>query len=166
MHDNSINLMKKFLEQNLNKDDTYKILDIGSISVNGSYKNLMNPNWQYTGCDLEKGENVDIILDSQYNWQIENETYDIVISGQCLEHVEDTHAWMKEASRVLKTDGLICLIAPHQWNEHKYPIDCWRFLPDGIKYLFKINGIETITSIINGKDCYSIGKKIKKEKIN
>ena len=49
---------------------------------------------------------------------------------------------MKEMVRVLKPEGLICIIAPRGFKEHRHPVDCWRFLPDGMRALARINGLK------------------------
>lgn len=51
---------------------------------------------------------------------------------------------MLEISRVLKDDGICCIIAPSSGNEHKYPVDCWRFYPDGFKSLTKYTGLNKL----------------------
>lgn len=60
------------------------------MRVNGSYRTLFNnPKWNYVGCDLEEGSNVDIVLNDPYDWKnIESNSYDVVISGQAFEHIE------------------------------------------------------------------------------
>jgi hypothetical protein len=40
----------------------------------------------------------------------------------------------------LRSKGLIFLIAPSRGPEHLYPVDCWRFLPDGYRALAKYSG--------------------------
>lgn len=42
---------------------------------------------------------------------------------------------MLEISRVLKPGGLACIIVPSGGPEHRYPLDCWRFYPDGMRAL-------------------------------
>ncbi|MFA7044577.1 MAG: hypothetical protein WC186_09550, partial [Bacteroidales bacterium] len=36
-----------------------------------------------------------------------------------------------------KKGGLVCIITPFSVPEHRYPIDCWRILPDGYRYLLE-----------------------------
>jgi hypothetical protein len=80
--------MEIFVEKYLDtlKDKKLKILDIGSQDVNGSYKKIFdNPNWDYYGCDMAAGKNVDIILEDVYNWKsIKSESFDVVISDKHL----------------------------------------------------------------------------------
>ncbi len=148
MHESSYQNMKQFVEIYLDKKKSLKILDVGSQDVNGSYKNLFNnKKWQYYGLDMVKAKNVDIVIKNIYDWkEIKNKTYDIVISGQALEHIEYPWLTMKEIKRVLKLNGLCCIIVPSSGPEHKYPIDCYRFFPDGLKALAKYVDLDVINS--------------------
>lgn len=111
-----------------------QILDVGSLNVNGCYKPLFSaPRYSYTGIDIEEGPNVDIVLQSPYFWEnIHTGTCDVVISGQAFEHSEFFWKTFEEMTRVLTHDGLLCLIAPRGFYEHRYPVDCYRFLTDGM----------------------------------
>jgi SAM-dependent methyltransferase len=135
MHNESHDVMKYFVEKHLKAEDKLDILDVGSYDANGSYKDLfMNKNWGYTGLDMVAGPNVDIISNGPYDFGLEKQ-YDVVISGNCLEHVEAPWLWIKEVEKVIKPNGLLCIVVPFNVEEHRYPVDCWRILPDGFKYL-------------------------------
>lgn len=158
MHETSYNEMKRFVEKYLDRDQELKIIEIGSLDVNGSYRPLFDsPNWIYTGLDLDAGKNVDIVASDPYNYPFESNSFDVVISGSTLEHVEDMHAFIKEAARIMKKDGIMCVIAPWTYPEHKYPVDCWRILPDGMRFLLsKIAGINVLNVHKNEEDCIGI----------
>ena len=89
--------------------DGKTVIDIGSLDTNGSYRKLF-PKSTYIGVDIILGANVDIIMDSQ-EWD-DLKDIDMVISGQTLQQVEDIPKLMTSIFDVLKTDGVICLIAP------------------------------------------------------
>jgi SAM-dependent methyltransferase len=138
--------MKKFKETYLDKNKPLKILDVGSFDVNGSYADIFRePKWIYHGTDISQGKNVDIVLESPYIWnKIESSSYDIVISGQAFEHVEYFWITMLQINRVLKKDGLACIIAPADGYEHRYPLDCWRFYPDGLQSLSRWSKMDVV----------------------
>lgn len=141
MHQSSIDKMKYFRDKYLNAfaNSSLSVADIGSQNVNGTYRPLFeNPNWTYTGIDVLPGANVDVVLESAYEWKnVESEKFDVVISGQTLEHVEFFWLTLLEISRILKKGGVCCIIVPGAGPEHRFPVDCWRFFPDGLRAMAK-----------------------------
>jgi SAM-dependent methyltransferase len=135
----------------VNHNVKLKVLDIGSYNVNGSYKELFDDSkFEYTGLDIEKGPNVDIVVKNPYIWdEVKTDSYDIVISGQTFEHAEFFWVTMSEITRVLKKDGLMCIIAPNVLQEHRYPVDCYRFFTDGMIALCRYVSIEPLHAHTN-----------------
>ena len=123
-----------------------RVLDVGSYDVNGSYRHLYaKPDYEYMGLDVEAGPNVDIIVARPYEWsELETDAFDIVISGQALEHIEFFWVTMSEMTRVLKKGGLLCLIAPLSQGQHRYPVDCYRLLTDGMVALSRYLTLELL----------------------
>lgn len=168
MHKSSYEAMKKFRDDYLCLiSDDYlclisglSVLDVGSMDVNGSYRNLFKDYFNYTGLDISPGPNVDVV-GFPGCWPIAKESYDVVVSGQCMEHVQNLHAWIKEVARVLKTGGLACLIAPWTFKQHRYPVDCWRILPDGMRYLMKeVAGLSVLECYVYDVNTVGIGRKL------
>jgi SAM-dependent methyltransferase len=152
MHKSSFDNMRKFRDNYLEsfQSNYVRILDVGSQDINGSYKPLFNNNsWEYKGLDICRGSNVDIIVKSIYDWkEIRSSSFDVVISGQAFEHIEFVWLTMYEISRALKNGGLCCIIAPSSGPEHRFPVDCWRFFPDGLKTLARYAMLDTLESYI------------------
>ncbi|MCE5174681.1 MAG: methyltransferase domain-containing protein [Bacteroidales bacterium] len=137
MHKESFEIMRYIVDTYLDKNKKLEILDVGSYDVNGSYKSLFqNPNWSYCGLDIVEGPNVDIVSKGLYDFGLDKQ-FDVVISGNCLEHVEAPWKWIQEVHQIVKKGGLVCIITPFSVPEHRYPIDCWRILPDGYRYLLE-----------------------------
>lgn len=134
MHQQSHNLMKGFVDKYLKGGET--VIDIGSLDVNGNYADLFT-NQDYKGLDICEGANVDIVSKDLYSFPVEDESYDVVISGNCIEHVEYTWEWIREVGRILKKGGKACIITPYKIHVHRYPIDCYRILSDGFTALIK-----------------------------
>ncbi len=154
MHESSILRMKWFVDKyvsKINKTGKIRVLDIGSYDVNGSYKHLfLNERYDYVGLDMEKGPNVDVTLKNPYDWaEIETDAFDVVISGQTFEHVEFFWVTMSEMARVLKQDGLMCVIVPNGFGEHRYPVDCYRFYSDGMVALAKYVSMDVLHAHTN-----------------
>ena len=147
--------MKQFIDRYLvdKKNKPLHILDLGSTDIFGCYRPLFDQaQWHYQGADLVPGKNVDIVLSDPYNWiEIASDSFDVLISGQTFEHIEFFWKTMMEITRILKPKGLCCIIAPSGGPEHKYPIDCWRFFPDGFIALARYAGLEVLETNVQSK---------------
>ena len=145
MHKSSILRMQWFASEYLKNKSMKKVLDVGSLDINGSYRSIFDDNFEYTGLDLVIGKNVDICVKNPYHWNmIESNYYDVVISGQALEHSAFFWVLFAEIIRVTKKNGIICIIVPRGFHKHRYPIDCWRFLEDGMTSLANYYGLEML----------------------
>lgn len=148
MHQSSYEKMRDFVDRYLadRRNEHLDIVDLGSQDVNGSYRPLFEyPGWHYRGLDLAPGRNVDIVLERPYRWPtVASSSIDVCISGQALEHVPFFWLTALEVARVLKPGGLCCLIAPSGGYEHRYPVDCWRFYPDGMVALAHFARLEVV----------------------
>lgn len=117
------------------------VLDVGSYDVNGTYRPLVEGlGWQYTGLDLQPGPNVDIVASNPDRYPIADGAYDVVISGSTMEHVARPWRWVPELVRILRPGGLLCIVTHWQFPEHRYPMDYWRFMADGMRLLFDDTG--------------------------
>jgi len=149
MHKLSYKHMKRFVDNYLPSRDKLSVLDVGSMDVNGSYKPLFaERNCSYAGLDIEDGENVDYVVKDPYHWNFRDKQFDVIVSGQCLEHTARPWEVMEEIKFHLTTEGLVCIIVPGSGAIHRYPIDCYRFLPDGMRALAEYVGLEVL-------ECYS-----------
>ena len=151
MHNSSLKRMEWFAKTYMKDGKERSVLDVGSYDVNGSYKEIFKDiGAEYYGLDMEDGPNVDICPKNAYSWdEIESDKYDVVISGQALEHIEFFWITMEEMIRVTKKGGLICIIAPNGFGEHRYPVDCWRFFTDGMIALARYFDLELIHAHTN-----------------
>ena len=155
MHDASMREMALFRDKYLDAAKPLDIVDIGSMDINGCYRGLFdNPGWKYTGFDIEPGSNVDIVgFDN-----LQMNSYDVLISGSTLEHVKRPWDWLADLKWYIRRGGLICIITHHTWPMHRYPIDTYRYYPDGMLDLFEYAGIEVVEIKRNETDTIGIGK--------
>jgi SAM-dependent methyltransferase len=148
--------MAEFARQYLEarRGEPLRILDLGSQDFNGSYRPLFDQApWQYVGVDMTAGKNVDLVLRDPYRWrEIKSGRVDVIVSGQTFEHTEFFWLTMREIARALKVGGLLCLIAPSAGNEHRFPVDCWRVYPDGLRALARYAGLETLEAWTQWED--------------
>lgn len=143
---------KRYLEGR--EAEKLRIVDIGSMNINGSYQPIFDvPDWRYVGVDMAVGDNVDVILKNPYRWrEFASRSVDVLVSGQAFEHIEYFWVTMLEVARVLKPGGLACIIAPSSGFEHRYPVDCWRFYPDGFSAVSRFAGLEVLESVTQWED--------------
>lgn len=135
--------MGALVEKYLDKEKPLTVLDVGSYDVNGTYKPLF-VGWVYTGVDIAAGPNVDIVLASPDILPFPKESFDVVISGSTFEHMPRFWLMWLEMVRVVRPGGYIFVIAPSRGYEHRHPVDCWRFYPDGYRALGEYGGVETL----------------------
>jgi 2-polyprenyl-3-methyl-5-hydroxy-6-metoxy-1,4-benzoquinol methylase len=165
MHESSMNRMKEFVAEYLDPNKPLRILDVGSYGVNGLYRYLFNnSNWKYFGMDLEAGKNADIVAKGPYNWDT-GQRFDVIISGQCLEHIKDLKEWIFQINENLKPGGIVCIVAPWAWEDHRYPVACWRILPDGMRFLLgDVCDFEILKIFKQETDCVGIAIKRKEDR--
>jgi ubiquinone/menaquinone biosynthesis C-methylase UbiE len=131
MHQQAYNLIKRFAET-LPKG--LKVLDVGSMDMNGSLKDLFNKG-DYIGLDIAEGKNVDIVSEP-FNFPLADDSVDVVVSSSCLEHVSEPRLWANEIIRVLKSGGRLAITAPHTIHYHNSP-HYWNIRKDGLMHLFR-----------------------------
>lgn len=136
-----------------------RILDIGSrqaLQRHRTYRDLFDaPPWSYTGADIEPGDNVDVVLRNHYQWsELHSDSFDVVLCGQVFEHVPYFWVTAFEIGRVLKEGGLACIVAPSGGQEHRYPVDCWRFYTDGLVSLCEYLGFTRLEAYTQRRNLY------------
>jgi len=125
---NAIKFYNKYCVDNIS---TKKIIDIGSWDGgNGSLRTVFNDG-QYTGFDMQRGPNVDVVGNA-HHMPFDDNVFDIAVSSSCFEH--DPMFWLSflEICRITKPSGFIYICAPSSGPYHpeKCPGDSWRFYPD------------------------------------
>lgn len=117
------------------------VCDVGSYDIDKTYR-LMFARQKYVGIDIAPGPNVDVVVEP-YNFPFKDETFDTVVSASTMEHVVDIYRWGFELKRILKRGGLMCIVAPSQFQHHPHPVDCWRIYPEGMRFfLGELLGLE------------------------
>lgn len=162
MHQLSIENCQNFAAKYVH-DKLLAIAEVGSGGEGGSYRSYVNfpiP-FTYTAFDLSPDHIVDVVLKSPEDWGLDEShqhVYDVVLSGQCLEHVRRPWLWIKQLVQLAKPGALIFITAPNTWDFHEYPIDCWRIWPDGMRALFEDANIKEIEMYTRYVDTIGIGR--------
>jgi len=135
-------------------------------ALNGTLKPLVDEyGFKYTGLDIAPGPNVDVVANSSYAYPYEAGVFDLVISNATLEHIKFKEVWIQELTRVCAIGGLVILMNPtcmayHASEVDHHPVDYWRVLPDGMKYLMEeVAGLVDVTVGHDDVYCWGIGVK-------
>ena len=81
--------------------DIRKVLEVGSLDINGSVRNMFKSS--YTGIDLQEGKGVDIVMDAvDIKNKFEPESFDCVLCLETLEHAKDPLSVVKNMKWVLQ----------------------------------------------------------------
>jgi len=84
-----------------------KVLEIGSLNINGSVR-IFFENSDYTGIDVADGLDVDIVSNGE-DFSDKANSYDVIVSCECMEHNPMYEKTWLNMIRLLKTDGLMIM---------------------------------------------------------
>jgi FkbH-like protein len=162
------------------------ILDIGSGSCDSLgvqwYIDITNrfEKIKLIKIDNNPNCNPDLLIDATNLSQFHDNSIDLIICLETLEHMEYFWKAIEEFLRILKTDGFVLLSAPLNFEIHCGKDDFYRFTPKGLKNLLDNAGrdhssrngqFQVERAFIEGNPIYPIrtfiiAKKIKKENEN
>nr|MBA2585907.1 hypothetical protein [Chthoniobacterales bacterium] len=57
-----------------------------------------------------------------------------------------------QVARALKAGGLCCIIVPSSGPEHRFPLDCWRIYPDGLRALARYADLDVLEAWTQWED--------------
>ena len=149
MHPSSVENMRKIRGQYLqylNKVKNPKVLDVGGLhnQPNKTYLRLFEdiPALEWVVADIVEHPSVNVVMTGPYTLPFEDNTFDLVISGQMLEHCSNPFKSVTEMKRVLKVGGRLALAAPSAGPRHDAQ-DGWRFMDDAFRFIAEdIGGIK------------------------
>lgn len=131
-----------FIAENISYQEVNakRVLEVGSQDVNGSVRcifNLLNPR-EYIGVDIEKGKGVDVVCPSEKLVEMFGEnSFDIVVSTEMLEHVLTWKTAVSNLKRVAKPNGhLFVTTRSYGFGYHAYPYDFWRYEFEDFQEIF------------------------------
>ena len=128
-----------------------KILDVGGADWNGEYEFLNDCKYDKDVLDIDNHKGVTIIPRDPYNWsEIEDDTYDVVMSTNTFTFVDYFWLTIREMARVVKPGGIVCVITPSiLWNKG-YPRSNWGFNRDGLITLSEWAELNLIDASVGG----------------
>jgi len=116
------------------------VVEIGSYEVAGQegYANVRPffPGKDYIGCDMRPGPGVDRVENVE-KLTFGDDSVGTMLMLDTLEHVANCHDAMREAFRVIKPGGFICIVSVMDFAVHLHPSDYWRFTPQAFDLLLQ-----------------------------
>lgn len=135
MHTNSRLLFEKYAKSYFRSG--VSVLEVGPGSMPSEYQTCVaDSSITWHTLDMKEDAGLTYCSKSEYEFPVQSDRYDIVLSGQVIEHVRKIWVWIREVARVCKPNGLVITINPVSWPFHEAPVDCWRIFPDGMKALY------------------------------
>lgn len=142
------------------------ILNIGS-STEAFYRRRQPQIWdrlmrplieagnEIVNLDLKSGPGVHIVADCR-EMPVGDESFDAVLFGSTIEHVEQPERALAEIRRVLKPDGFAVMSAPGKYPYHADPIDTGLRLGDRAAWEVVLGDTWTIEDYARtAHDCYA-----------
>jgi len=159
MHQNSILVFRKHLLGVFT--DGAHVLELGPDGDPSTYRQQVRARVTWSTADLAsqvdpqdgrlwgsgRGSELTYRMTSEYVIEAPDGTFDIVVSGQVIEHVRKPWVWVRELARVCKPGGLVLTVNPVSWPYHEAPIDCWRIYPEGMRALCEDAGLNVELSL-------------------
>jgi SAM-dependent methyltransferase len=154
MHQNSVLLFRKYALPRFNAG--MRVLEVGPDGNPSTYRQEISAPIIWSTADLASqidagGErlwgtgsarDLTFPMRSEYDIPAPDAAFDIVVSGQVIEHVRKPWIWMKELARVCAPGGVVVTVNPVSWPYHEAPVDCWRIYPDGMRALCEEAGLD------------------------
>jgi SAM-dependent methyltransferase len=145
MHTNSKLLFARYARQFIHSGS--RVLEIGPDAFPSSYARIVNdPTVVWETADIADWKDLTYPRSGEYSFPIPDESYDVVLTGQVIEHVKKIWVWVRELERVCRKGGYVIIINPVSWPFHEVPVDCWRIYPSGMAALLEDTRLRIIDS--------------------
>lgn len=106
------------------------VIEVGSYDVNGTVRPHIEAHGpaSYLGADISEGPGVDLVANVADLPGAFPDGFDVVVSTEMLEHVEDWRSAMLALAALVNVGGfLVVSTRSPGFPYHPYPIDCWRY---------------------------------------
>ncbi|MGE3771227.1 MAG: hypothetical protein AB7G06_09795 [Bdellovibrionales bacterium] len=99
------------------------------------------PDLDLTGCDMQDGENVNVVIDLCLPWAdvdaaFGGQRFDTMFCISTLEHITDIFTASRNIAALGSPGSSLFVSVPFVFRYHGYPGDLWRFTPEAVRYLF------------------------------
>jgi SAM-dependent methyltransferase len=124
-----------------------EFLDANRQFVRGRCLEVMNANYtkRFSDGEVTKSDVLDIdgdnpsatiVGDLQNLVDVDSNSYDCLIITQVLQYLQSPEKGVKEIHRILAPNGTALVTVPTMAPADADEVDCWRFMPSGVRGLF------------------------------
>jgi ubiquinone/menaquinone biosynthesis C-methylase UbiE len=103
-HESQVSFYRKVI-QSFPKHFEGKVLDIGSLDINGGPHRLLDAS-EYVGVDIGPGPNINLVAHGE-NLDLPSNYFDVAMSSECFEHNANWRSTLKNMIRMTKEGGLV-----------------------------------------------------------
>ncbi|HEX7134476.1 MAG TPA: methyltransferase domain-containing protein [Iamia sp.] len=121
------------------------VLDYGADDA--PYRRHLPRGADYRSADLAGNPRADVEIRPDGTLPVDDDTVDLVLSTQVLEHVDDPALYLSECTRVLRPGGSLVLTTHGIMYIHRDPQDYWRWTCDGLEKVARQAGLEVTRSV-------------------
>lgn len=111
-------------------EESFEVLDVGCgrgaqsddrVLLRKNLRNLRGKVSRVTGIDVDEVGETNPFLDefrqiTEDRWPVEDNSVDLIICENVLEHLENPAQFFSEVQRVLKEKGYLCIRTPNKWS--------------------------------------------------
>lgn len=101
------------------------------------YRRLFSSASSYVGVDIRDETGSTVVVHPSEPLPFSDGAFDMVLSNQVLEHVEDPDLYVREVVRVLKPEGTLVLSVPFIYPVHGAPYDYRRLSEFGVRAMLE-----------------------------
>ena len=124
----------------LDRSPGVRVLDFGCADL--PYRGLFAADAEYIAADLPGNPQATIEIQPDGRVPVADESVDVVLSTQVLEHVADPGRYLSECRRVLRPGGRLLLSTHGFMVYHPDPDDFWRWTSAGLRRAVTQAGLE------------------------
>ena len=119
--------------QQLELPQKKRVLVVGAGS--DPYRSLFGDPQLYVCLDVVRHEGVTALIGDAHKLPFSEESFDIVLASEVVEHLVDPRQFAAEAFRVLAPKGELIITVPFMFHRHADPYDYWRPTEDMLTQL-------------------------------
>lgn len=124
------------------------VIEVGSYDVNGTVRPHIEAHGpaSYLGVDISHGPGVDLVADVATLPGQFPDGFDLVVSTEMLEHVEDWRSAIRALVQLVAPGGTLALSTRSPgFPYHPYPIDCWRYPVPLMAEILEASGLRVVS---------------------